>query len=163
MTTHLSPTATDTALRQATALSTILLPILLIAVACGDNGPDSAQQLTGTWSFTDSLLNWSSFRSKTCTSGSGTLTITQSGNILTGSLTDETACIADTSGLGLREGSISNGTVTGNQVSFEVSFCRYGATTSGDPPTMMTGTETCVLHYGVTDSAMYDGDWHASR
>ena len=154
-------------LRQSVISSSIIVAALAPLACGGDEGPTNASQamdLTGTWNFTDSLLNWSSFRTKTCTSGRGVLTITQTGTTFSGSLTDDTGCIADTTGLGLRAGPISAGVISGDQVSFEVAFCKYVATTSGgSPPTRMTGTETCLLHYGITDSTTYDGDWQASR
>ncbi len=143
----------------------LIFLIVAAFLACGDQGPTDSQalDLSGTWSFTDSLLNWG--RGKTCTSGRGTLTITQAGATFTGSLTDETTClIIDTTNLGLRAGAISNGTISGSQVSFEVAFCKYvGTTSDGNPPTQMTGTETCILHWGSTDSSQIDADWQVSR
>ena len=48
--------------------------------------------------------------------------------------------------------------------SVEVAFCKYvGTTSDGNSPTHMTGTETCILHWGSTDSALIDADWQANR
>ena len=144
--------------------TTFLVSVALLG--CGGDGSsvDPNEDLSGLWSFSDSLLNWG--RGKTCTTGRGTLTITQqTGATFGGSLTDETTCLViDTTNIGVRAGPISVGTISGSQVSFEVAFCEYVATTSdGDPPTQMIGTETCILHFGSTDSSFSNSDWQATR
>ena len=151
--------------RNRLAVATSFL-VSVALLGCGDDGStvDLSEDLSGVWSFSDSLLNWPSFRSPSCTSGSGTLTISQVGTTLTGSLTDDTRClVTDTTNLGDRAGSITLGAVVGGQVSFEVAFCEYQAATSGSPPTLMSGTEVCLLHLGGTDSVFYDGPWQATR
>ncbi len=145
--------------------TTFLVSVALLG--CGDGGSssvDPSEDLSGVWSFSDSLLNWG--RGKTCTTGLGTITIKQTGATLSGTLTDETtSLVIDTTNVGVRAGPISVGTVSGSQVSFEVAFCEYVATTSvGDPPTQMIGTETCILHYGTrNDSSFSNSDGQATR
>jgi hypothetical protein len=146
-------------------LLAVFLLVMFVLGCSDDDGSPTGQtmNLSGVWAFTDSLLNWGG-RTPQCTSGRGVLTLTQAGTSLTGSLTDETGCLTDSTNLGSRAGQIVAGTVSANQVSFEVAFCQYVATTSGgDPPARMTGTETCLLHLGGTDSVFYGGDWQASR
>ena len=107
----------------------------LVSVAllgCG-SGVDPSGELSGTWNFSDSLLNWPSTRPPSpCRVMLGTLTITQVGTTLTGSLTDENKClVVDTTNVGDRAGPVTLGTVIDGQVSFKVAFCEFEATTSG--------------------------------
>ena len=147
---------------------------LTLSVACGeDSGPTGTpevQSVVGTWALTDSLLNFGINRPIRCISGRGTLTVVANAQGFGGSLTDETLCLTvddtsatgEMSGLGERAGSIS-GTTDGNSISFEVAFCSYEGTLSGNPPNAMSGTESCFLHIGTTDSIFYGGNWEAMR
>ena len=154
-------------MRRIQVLSFITLFAVAAIIACGDSTSPEVQAITGSWQFADSLLNWG--RDTRCTSGSGTLTITPAGDVFTGTLTDETLCTApsDTTQTGgSRAGTIENGVViAGTGVSFSVAFCIYvGNLSGGDPPSMMSGHERCVLHSETTtDSWVFTADWQATR
>ena len=152
--------------RNRLAVATTFL-VSVALLGCGDDGStvDLSEDLSGVWSFSDSLLNWPATRPPTpCRVMRGTLTITQVGTTLTGSLTDENQClVVDTTNVGDRAGPITLGSVIDDQVTFEVAFCEFEATTSGSPPTLMSGEEVCLLHLGGTDSVFYSGPWQATR
>lgn len=136
----------------------------------GRSGTPEVQSIAGSWTLTDSLLNYSFGRPIRCISGRAALTIEPRDVGFGGTLSDATLCLTVTdtsatgemSGLGDRSGTVS-GTTDGDTISFTAAFCTYEGRLSGDPPNRMQGKEECFLHLNATDSLFYGGDWEATR
>jgi hypothetical protein len=149
-----------------------ILSLLIVAgmmAACGDDSggggsPTEPQVLSiaGTWTFSDNMSNAASGISCTAT---GTVTISQSGTNFTGSVTATTGVCTDSFGNAIDNTgtqSLTGGQISGNSVSFQLPFCQYNGTVSGNPANAMSGTQTCTLDVGGI-SYQFTGTWQGSR
>jgi hypothetical protein len=137
----------------------VLLMSVLGAVACGSDAPSGPAPLpvAGTWS-------WSQFvqgGGAQCGEG-GTLTLTQSGGRIEGSLSARGACETPSIAVDfLRNDSVTSGAVDGTRLRFTIGVCRYEGTVVGDPPTQGGGTATCNGLPGTTGELV--GTWETRR
>ncbi len=142
---------------------TALTPVLLLSLACGcsDSTGGGSPDLTGTWSYSDSISTTvGAFVD--CTS-SGTATLTQSGTTLTGTIvTTQGRCTLSANTFTDYTGTLelSGGQINGDQVSFQVPSCLLSGTISGS--NSMSGSESCTLAIGGQAFAL-TGTWQASR
>ena len=138
---------------------------LTVLVACGgDSGtePDVPLNIAGTWTFSDQIT--ASSVGVSCSSA-GTGTLTQSVATFTGSVNATVGVCSDGFGnqvdnTGLS--AVSGGQVSGNQVSFQMPFCQFTGTVSGNPANQMSGTETCTIAVSG-QQVTFTGTWQASR
>ena len=137
-----------------------LMMMALGLAGCGsDSGTDgpSPVPVSGTW-------GWSQFvqgGGASCGEG-GTLTLTQSGSQLGGSLSARGAC--ETPGLAvdfLRSGDVTSGTVDGAHLTFTIGVCHYDGTAVGNPVTQAGGTATCTGLPGTTGALV--GTWEIGQ
>jgi len=137
------------------------LGVVALAACKGSDatGPGSAG-LGGSWKFQETLSN--SALALTC-ADSATVTVTQSGQTFTANYVQVGTCNAngqavDNSG----SGSISNGRVVGDSVTFNEDICAYAGTFTGSPASNMNGTVTCTdTSSGVP--VVVAGNWVMSR
>lgn len=134
---------------QRGAFSFIALGIMLATLSCGgggDNVVTPTVSLSGTWSITETVTSGSGV----CADDVGdmrtyTLTVVQSGNNLTATL----------SGTGTSlDGTVFTGTVSGDQVNWSGSFPEEGGTTTVSD-TSITATDTTLS--GSADWQWSDG------
>ncbi len=146
---------------------TALTPVLLLCLACGcgDSTGGGSPDLSGTWSYSDSIS--STEGAVVDCSSSGTATLTQSGTTLTGTIVTtqgQGTCTASNTSSEYKIGTLelSGGQVDGDQVSFsfQVPFCQLSGTISGS--NSMSGSESCTLAIGAQVLA-FTGTWQASR
>ncbi len=142
---------------------TVLTPVPLLGLACGcsDSTGGGSPDLTGTWSYSDSISTTVG-TVVNCTS-SGTATLTQSGTTLTGTIVTTQGKCTDAAGASIGNTGtleLSAGQINGDQVSFQVPFCQLSGTISG--ANSMSGSESCTLPIGIQALA-FTGTWQASR
>jgi len=135
---------------------------VVAAAACSGSdatGPNTSG-LGGSWKFQETLSN--AALALTC-ADSATVTVTQSGQTFTANYVQVGTCNAngqavDNSG----SGSITNGRVVGDSVSFNEDICAYAGTFTGSPATSMNGSVTCTdTSSGVP--VVVAGNWVMNR
>jgi hypothetical protein len=141
---------------------------LLGVLACGDDdgsGPSTPVEITGSWSTTLSNLSGDGVL---CNSTTPTLlTLTQTETALTGSYSGGSLTCSGPGGtatLPVNTGSVINGQVTGNQVSFDLGTqdFHHEGTVSGT--TSMSGDATWTIDFGPSvGSVTLTGTWAATR
>lgn len=140
--------------------------LLVVAfLACGGDGNGSptaprVPSIAGVWNFSETFTD--QVHSISC-SNQGTFNISQSGSTFTGTFSQTGVCTGpggsfDNSG----SGNISGGQISGQTVSFQVPFCQYQGTLSGDPPHRMSGTVSCSFQE-AGETFNFAGNWQASR
>ncbi len=144
---------------RLTALTPVLL--LCLACACSDSTGGGSPDLSGTWSYSDSIST--TVGAVINCSSSGTATLTQSGTTLTGTIVTTQGRCTDAFGTSIDNTGtleLAGGQIDGDQVSFQLPFCQLSGTISGS--NSMSGSESCTLAIGGQVSA-FTGTWQASR
>lgn len=143
------------------------LPLLLgLTAACGGDGtgPSGPPSVAGNWQYS---FNVSNTPLATSCSGSGMLTVTQSGSQFSGNASGLTSC----NGPGGQfteqtAGPIGGGQISGNSVSFQFPLfeagCTATGTLSGTPANAMSGQATCTVAVSG-QTVTLTGTWQASR
>ena len=144
---------------------TALTPVLLLSLACGcsDSTGGGSPDLSGTWSYSDSIS--STAGAVVDCSLSGTATLTQSGTTLTGTIVTTQGRCTDAFGASIDNTGtleLAGGQIDGDQVSFsfQVPICQLSGTISGS--NSMSGSESCTRAIGAQVLA-FTGTWQASR
>ena len=137
-----------------------VLMFVAILVACSDGPTEPEIDLSGTWQFSGSFSN--AELAVSC-NGSGTVTIAQSGNNLSGTAIQEGTCngpggVVDNSGAG----SLTGGQLTGSTVTFQWDECSYTGVVSGSPANRMTGSTSCTIAL-LGQNYLFTGQWQAGR
>ncbi len=134
--------------------------VALAACKGSDSTGPGTSGINGAWKFQETLSN--AALALTC-ADSATVTVTQSGQTFTATYAQTGTCNAngqtlDNSG----SGSITNGSIVGDSVSFAEDICAYAGTMSGSPATSMTGTVTCTDTSSGTP-VVVAGNWVMNR
>ncbi len=142
-------------------IGVVTLGVVALAACKGSDstGPGTSA-LNGSWKFQETLSN--STLALTC-ADSATITVTQSGQTFSANYVQTGTCSAngqtvDNSG----SGSISNGRVAGDSVSFNEDICAYAGTLTGSPASSMNGTVTCTDTSSGTP-VVVAGNWVMTR
>jgi hypothetical protein len=147
--------------------SLMVLPLTaLVLAACGGDGtgPSQSVSLTGGWQYAFNVSN--SAAALSCT-GTGSMTLTQSGSQFSGAANGATACSGPGGEL-TDQGttSVTGGQINGTQVSLQFQLfeagCTGTGTASGTPTNSMNGTATCTFAY-LGQQVTMTGTWQASR
>jgi hypothetical protein len=146
-----------------------LFGTLLFATACGggDGGgttnPTGAANLAGSWIWQSKSNGPNKALGATCVA-SGQLTLSQSGNQVSGVLANASAsCLAGGDSYEFDPGGdFNNGVVSGNTFIYDDGVCRFTGTASGSPPNKVEGPASCDLDYlGAT--VPLTGAWEMHR
>ncbi len=134
--------------------------VALAACKGSDSTGPSSSGINGAWRFQETLSNAS--LALTC-ADSAAVTVSQTGQTFTATYAQTGACSAngqtvDNSG----SGSITNGRIAGDSVSFTEDICAYAGTTTGTPITSMNGTVTCTDNSSGTP-VVVAGNWVMTR
>ena len=136
--------------------------VVLLATACGDDGPTGPdiKQIGGTYTYSESTTD--AAHNISCNSV-GTLIIVQSGTNFSGTTTSTSTCTGPGGAMDFSgAGTISGGTISGNSITFQAPFCQIQGTVSGDPVNSMSGTSTCTFQE-AGETFTFNGTWQASR
>jgi alpha-tubulin suppressor-like RCC1 family protein len=139
----------------------LLAPALLLPACDDDPGPaEPPAEFGGVYMLRYTLDN--DLLEITC-SARGTSNILQSGSTFTGTFEQTGECVSaagseDFSGTGL----ITNGSVSGDQVQFDVEECRFEGAVVGNPPNGGSGDVLCTF---ADDGLTFEmeGDWAVTR
>ena len=144
---------------------TAVLAGLLAVTLAGCGGGDSTGpkiNLSGTWAY--SASNLSAGGSLTCNVSGVGVSITQSGSTFSGSYNGGSISCADASGTyggTIGSGTVVNGSVSGNNVSFDLDTNDWHDTGSVNGSSM---SGTVVIHLVVNGSSVIvSGSWGAAR
>ena len=141
-----------------------LASTLLVVTALGCSEPSSSgppADISGSWAFSQSLVG------QVANSGCknhGRVTVTQDATTFTATYSQVGFCFgpggADNSG----SGTIVDGRVNGNGISFSTDACRYRGNVVGELPDGAEGTVTCrVTPMGGGPAVSYSGGWRVSH
>ena len=137
----------------------VFLMMTLGLAGCGSDSTDGPSPLpvAGAWRFSQFVQGGGA----QCGEG-GTLTLTQSGNRLAGSLSARGACETPSIAVDfVRNGDVTGGLIGGTHVAFTIGVCRYDGTVVGDPPTQAGGTATCNGLPGTSGDLV--GTWEIAQ
>ena len=138
-----------------------VLATLIAAAGCSEDSSGPNINLTGSWTYTATNISGSGV---SCNVSTSSMTLTQTGNTFTGSATGQIACVAGGQSVSNPfQGQITNGTITGNAVQFELSTAdaRHIGTVSGNS---MSGTLTLSLNVGAPiGTVVLTGNWSAVK
>ncbi len=140
----------------------VAVVVTAVLAACGSSdstGPGSTG-INGTWRFQESLGN--SSLALTC-ADSAAVVVTQNGQAFTATYNQTGTCnsngqLVDNSG----SGSISDGRVAGDSISFSEDICAYQGILAGSPATSMSGTVTCT-DTSTGQAVTVAGNWLMTR
>jgi len=120
----------------------VVFSVALVACSGSDTtAPGSSTGVNGTWQFQELLSNAS--LGLTC-ADSASIVLTQGGQAFTGTYAQTGVCSqGGQTGPNDGNGSVTNGVISGDSVAFNEDICLYTGTTTGSPPTHMTGTVDC--------------------
>ncbi len=132
--------------------------LALLLASCGEYTTTSpAPDISGSWRYSQVVQGGGT----TCGDG-GTLTITQNGERLSGSLTGRGGCQSQSVAIDyLRQDALLNGEIARSAVAFEAGACRYQGTAVGNPVTQAGGSATCSNL--ASTGLVVSGSWELLR
>ncbi len=137
--------------------------VLLTVVGCSSSTAPPIS-LSGTWAYKVSNLTGGGW---TCEEAVATMMVTQTGSILTGSVGDNLVCTigAQSAFFGPYSGTITGGTISGDQVSFDFQTLEAWTSTGTISGRTMSGNATVTLHdpYGAPPTVVMSGQWSATK
>lgn len=137
------------------------LAILLLAAGCEAGTDANTADVSGHWTFTETLAD--AVHGISCTD-SGTYDIAQVGDTFSGAYYQRGACVTPTGTVDNTDsGTVQSGRVIGHTLRFMVTAnCDYEGSVSGMPATALAGRGVCVLQ-DVNRTLNFSGNWQATR
>jgi len=138
-----------------------ILLFLLIGAACDAGTDPNTADVSGRWTFTETLEDVP--HGISCTD-SGSYDITQVGDTFSGLYYQRGACITPTGTVDNTDsGTVHAGRVIGRTVRFMVTAnCDYEGSADGEPATTLAGRGVCILQ-DVDRTLNFSGRWQATR
>jgi hypothetical protein len=135
------------------------LAFLLAAVGCGAGTDPNTADVSGRWTFTETLEDRA--HGITC-ADTGTYEITQMGDRFSGLYGQSGVCYIPGGAVDNADsGTVQGGHVIGRTIRFMVdATCEYEASVTGVPATQLSGHGTCVLQDA---NRILLGTWQATR
>lgn len=137
------------------------LVFVLAAAACDAGTDPNTADVSGHWTFTETLEDVA--HGISCTD-SGAYDITQVGDTFSGGYYQRGACVTPTGTVDNTDsGTVHAGRVIGRTLRFMVTeHCDYEGSVSGTPATTLAGRGVCVLQ-DIGRTLNFSGTWQATR